>query len=97
MRGRVLTGIFVACYSGLALGQGHVSQTASVRELDAAFVCVMVGTILANAYVVGLFRTARARTSTSCAGKWDSRPLIWEDFPGHSSLSGACCRSSSNC
>jgi len=54
MRGRVLTGIFVACYSGLALGQGTVSQTASGRELDAAFVCVMVGTILANAYVVGL-------------------------------------------
>jgi len=74
MRGRVLTGIFVACYSGLALGQGTVSQTASVRELDAAFVCVMVGTILANAYVVGLFRTARARTSTSWAGKWELSP-----------------------
>src|SRR5207247_1842479 len=74
MRGRVLTGIFVACYSGLALGQGTVSQTASVRELDAAFVCVAVGTLLANAYVVGLFRTARARTSTSWAKKWEFSP-----------------------
>src|SRR5213593_154902 len=74
MRGRVLTGIFVACYSGLALGQGTVSQTASGRELDAAFVCVMVGTILANAYVVGLFRIARAGTSTSWAGKWEFSP-----------------------
>jgi len=34
----------------------------------------MVGTILANAYVVGLFRTARARTSTSWAGKWELSP-----------------------
>src|SRR5438093_10299350 len=74
MRGRVLTGIFVACYSGLALGQGTVSKSTSVRELYAAFVCVMVGTILANAYVVGLFRTARARTSTSWAGKWELSP-----------------------
>ena len=74
MRGRVLTGIFVACYSGLALGQGTVSQTASVRELDAAFVCVMVGTILGNAHVVGLFRIARAGTSTSWAGKWEFSP-----------------------
>src|SRR5438876_4633692 len=74
MRGRVLTGIFVACYSGLALGQSTFSRAVSGRELDAAFVCVAVGTILANAYVVGLFRTARARTSTSWAKKWEFSP-----------------------
>jgi len=61
-------------YSGLALGQSNVSQTASGLELDAAFVCVVVGTILANAYVVGLFRTARAGTSISWAGKWEFSP-----------------------
>ena len=97
MRGRVLTGIFVACCSGLALGQGTVSQTASGRELDAAFVCVMVGTILANAYVVGLFRIARAGTSTSWAGKWEFSPTDLGGFSWPQLLSGACCRSSSNC
>jgi spermidine synthase len=74
MRGRFLTLLSVLCFSGPALGQSTSSQTPPQWELLAAFACVVVGTIVANAYVVGLFHAARAGTSTSWTSKWEFSP-----------------------
>ena len=74
MRGRFLTLVFIFCFSGLALAQSISSPALSEWGLHEAFAFIVVGTIVANAYVVGLFHAAKAGTSSRWAAKWEFSP-----------------------
>src|SRR5204863_1661815 len=74
MRGRFLTLVFIFCLSGLALAQSISSPALSEWGLHEAFAFIVVGTIVANAYVVGLFHAAKAGTSSRWAAKWEFSP-----------------------
>src|SRR5436190_12914873 len=74
MRGRFLTLVFIFCFSGLALAQSISSPALSEWGLHEAFAFIVVGTIVANAYVVGLFHAGKAGTSSRWAAKWEFSP-----------------------
>src|SRR3989475_2331642 len=74
VRKLLLIAVFILCLAGFALGQNPSTQAHSEWELHAAFACVVVGTIVANAYVVGLLHAARDGNSSSWAKKWEFSP-----------------------
>jgi len=74
VRKLLLIAVFILSLAGFALGQNPSTQAHSEWELHAAFACVVVGTIVANAYVVGLLHAARDGNSSSWAKKWEFSP-----------------------
>ena len=74
MRKLLLIAVFILSLAGFALGQNPSSQAHSEWELHAAFAFVVVGAIVANAYVVGLLHAARDGNSSSWAKRWEFSP-----------------------
>ena len=74
MRKLLPIAVFILSFAGFALGQNPSRQAHSEWELHAAFAFVVVGTIVANAYVVGLLHASRAGNSSSWAKRWEFSP-----------------------
>src|SRR5216110_1115964 len=74
MRKLSLTAGIMFCLADSALGQNGTSTQSGYWGLIAAFGCVVVALILANAYVVSLFH-AKGRGDTGALARWNEK---WE-------------------
>jgi len=74
MRKLSLTVGILFCLANSALGQDQTSTQSGYWGLIAAFGCVVVALILANAYVVSLFH-AKGRGDTGALARWNEK---WE-------------------
>src|SRR5436190_21877940 len=74
MRKLSLTVGILFCLANSALGQDRTSTQSGYWGLIAAFGCVVVALILANAYVVSLFH-AKGRGDTGALARWNEK---WE-------------------
>src|SRR6184192_2502222 len=99
MRKLSLTAGIMFCLADSALGQNGTSTQSSYWGLIAAFGSVVVGLILANAYVVSLFHSKRSGDTGVLARwneKWNFRRGLWGASRGGNWQCGACFLCSSN-